>query len=109
MILSLIENLVTYPCKNPAAKRSPDAGTLTFWGQAGSGVVGSYDDKMPTAYEESFDGADGPGRGHSSSNMFYYTNNSVEGVAIDVSYTPSGGDSSKEGSMEFGVVLTAKC
>ena len=84
-----------------------DAGTLTFWGQAGSGVVGSYDDKMPTAYEESFDGADGPGRGHSSSNMFYYTNNSVEGVAIDVSYTPSGGDSSKEGSMEFGVAVTA--
>ena len=84
-----------------------DAGTLTFWGQAGSGVVGSYDDKMPTAYEESFDGADGPGRGHSSSNMFYYTNNSVEGVAIDVSYTPSGGDSHKEGSMEFGVAVTA--
>ena len=82
------------------------AGTLTFWGQAGSGVVGSYDDKMPTAYEESFDGADGPGKGASASNMFYYTNTSVEGVQVDVSYEPSSAGSS-EGSMEFGVVLTA--
>ena len=31
-----------------------DAGTLTFWGQAGSGVVGSFDDKTPNAYEESW-------------------------------------------------------
>jgi outer membrane protein OmpU len=82
------------------------AGTLTFWGQAGSGVVGSYDDKMPTAYEESFDGADGPGKGASASNMFYYTNTSVEGVQVDVSYEPSSAGSA-EGSMEFGVVLTA--
>ena len=83
------------------------AGDLQFWGQAGDSVISAKDDKMPTAYEESFDGADGPGKGHTSSNMFYYTNSNVEGVTIDVSYTPSGGDTSKEGSMEFGVEVTA--
>jgi outer membrane protein OmpU len=83
-----------------------DAGTLTFWGQAGDGVIAANDDKMPTAYEESFDGADGPGRGASASNMFYYSNTSVEGVAIDVSYEPSSAGSA-EGSMEFGFTVTA--
>jgi len=83
------------------------AGDLQFWGQAGDSVISAHDDVMPTAYEESFDGAGGVGRGHTSSNMFYYTNSSVEGVGIDVSYTPSGGDANAEGSMEFGVELTA--
>jgi outer membrane protein OmpU len=83
-----------------------DAGTLTFWGQAADGVVSANDDKMPTAYEESFDGADGPGNGATSSNMFYYSNTSVDGVAIDVSYTPSGSGEA-EGSMEMGVTVTA--
>ena len=59
------------------------AGELQFWGQAGDSVISAHDDKLPTAYEESFDGADGPGKGHTSSNMFYYTNNSVEGVKIE--------------------------
>ena len=83
------------------------AGTLEFWGKAGDSVISAHDDKMPTAYEESFDGADGPGQGHTSTNMFYYSNNTVEGVGIDVSYTPSGGDASQEGSMEFGIEVTA--
>ena len=83
------------------------AGTLEFWGKAGDSVISAHDDKMPTAYEESFDGADGPGQGHTSTNMFYYTNSSVEGVTLNVSYTPSGGDTSKEGSMEYGVAVTA--
>jgi outer membrane protein OmpU len=81
-----------------------DAGTLTFWGQAGSGVVGSYDDVMPTAYEESFDGAGSPNTGASAGNMFYYTN-SMEGFAIDASYTPGGTEFA--GSTEFGVAVTA--
>jgi outer membrane protein OmpU len=82
-----------------------DAGTLTFHGQAGSGVVGSYDDKMPTAYEESFDGAGSPNRGASTSNMWYYTN-AMEGFAIDLSYVPSN-TGEHAGSTEFGVAVTA--
>ena len=67
-----------------------DAGTLTFWGQAGSGVVGSFDDRTPNAYEESWNGGDSPNQGHSASNMFYYTN-SLDAATIHASYTPSGG------------------
>ena len=35
-----------------------DAGTLKFWGQSGSGVVGSFDDRTPNAYEESWNSGD---------------------------------------------------
>ena len=84
-----------------------DAGTLTFWGQAGSGVVGSFDDRTPNAYEESWNGADSPNQGHSASNMFYYTN-SLDAATIHASYTPSGGaDASNDASTELGVVLNA--
>jgi outer membrane protein OmpU len=83
------------------------AGNLAFWGQASDSVISAHDDKMPTAYEESFDGASGPGRGHTSSNMFYYTNDALDGVGIDVSYTPSGGDTNLEGTVEMGVEITA--
>ncbi len=79
-------------------------GTLTFWGQSGSGVVGSFDDKMPTAYEESWYSADSPNQGHSASNMFYYTN-SLDAVTLHASLVPAGaGD---DASAEFGAVVTA--
>ena len=81
-----------------------DAGTLTFWGQAGSGVVGSFDDRTPNAYEESWTGGDSPNQGHSSSNMFYYTN-SLDAATLHASYTPQGAGASA--SSEFGVVVTA--
>tara|TARA_Y100001970_G_scaffold281354_1_gene391932 strand:- start:545 stop:1477 length:933 start_codon:yes stop_codon:yes gene_type:complete len=77
-------------------------GDLTFWGQAGSGVVGSFDDKTPNAYEESWNSADSPNQGHSASNMFYYTN-ALDAVTIHISHTPAGHMS----STEFGAVITA--
>jgi outer membrane protein OmpU len=82
-----------------------DAGTLTFWGQAGSGVVGSFDDRTPNAYEESWNSADSPNQGHSTSNMFYYTN-SLDAVTLHASYTPAG-TGSFDSSMEAGIVVTA--
>ena len=82
-----------------------DAGTLTFWGQSGSGVVGSYDDRTPNAYEESWNGADSPNQGHSTSNMFYYSN-SIDMATIEASYTPAGtGQDASSG--EFGVIISA--
>ena len=80
-------------------------GTLTFWGQAGSGVVGSFDDMMPTAYEESWYSADSPNQGHSSSNMFYYTN-ALDAATIHASFTPRG-TGEDASSMEIGAVITA--
>ena len=84
-----------------------DAGTLTFWGQAGSGVVGSFDDRTPNAYEESWNSADSPNQGHSASNMFYYTN-SFDGATVHASFAHGGSsDASFDSSTEFGVVITA--
>jgi len=81
-----------------------DAGTLTFWGQAGSGVVGSFDDRTPNAYEESWYSADSPNQGHSSSNMWYYTN-SLDVATLHASYTPQGSGASA--SSEVGIVVNA--
>ena len=82
-----------------------DAGTLTFWGQSGSGVVGSFDDRTPNAYEESWNSADSPNQGHSTSNMFYYTN-ALDAVTLHASYTPAG-TSAYDASAEAGVIITA--
>jgi outer membrane protein OmpU len=82
-----------------------EAGTLTFWGSSGSGVVGSFDDKMPTAYEESWYSGDSPNQGHSTGNMFYYTN-SLDAATIHASFTPSG-VGAHEASVEIGAVVNA--
>jgi hypothetical protein len=80
-------------------------GTLTFWGAAGSGVVGSFDDMMPTAYEESWYSADSPNQGHSTSNMFYYSN-ALDAATVHASFTPASGGSDAS-SLEIGAVVTA--
>ena len=80
-------------------------GTLTFWGSSGSGVVGSFDDMMPTAYEESWYSADSPNQGHSTSNMFYYTN-ALDAATVHASFTPASGGSDAS-SLEIGAVVTA--
>jgi outer membrane protein OmpU len=83
-----------------------EAGTLTFWGNSSDSVVSATDDKMPHAYEETWTGATGPGKGATSTNMFYYTNSAlVDGVKVSASYTPSGAVE-VTGSTEFGVEYT---
>ncbi len=79
-----------------------DAGTLKFWGQSGSGVVGSFDDRTPNAYEESWNSGDSPNQGHSASNMWYYTN-SLDAVTLHASYAHGTVDAS---STELGLVFT---
>ena len=84
-----------------------DAGTLTFWGSSGSGVVGSFDDRTPNAYEESWNSGDSPNQGHSAGNMFYYTN-SFDGATVHASFAHGGSsDASIDSSTEFGVVIDA--
>jgi outer membrane protein OmpU len=80
-------------------------GTLTFWGSAGSGVVGTFDDMMPTAYEESWYSADSPNQGHSTSNMFYYKN-ALDAATVHASFTPASGGADAS-SLEIGAVVTA--
>ena len=60
---------------------------------------------MPTAYEESWYSADSPNQGHSTSNMFYYSN-ALDAATVHASFTPASGGSDAS-SLEIGAVVTA--
>ena len=84
-----------------------EAGTMTFWGNSGDGVVTATDDKLPNMYEESWYGAGSPGSGAASSNMFHYSNSAlVDGVNFQASYVPSNGGTDVLSSTDFGITYT---
>ena len=86
----------------------PDAGTLTFNAKGGSSAMSAVDDVMPTAYGESWDvightasstslvtntrtGKEGAIGGFSTANNFFYNApEMVDGLGVNLSYTPSG-------------------
>jgi outer membrane protein OmpU len=83
-----------------------DMGTLTFMGQDGSSVVGSMDDKLPAAHEESWNFSGGPGTGTTTgNNAFKYTYGGVDGLNIEASYVPSTATAAN-GSTDMGVTYT---
>ena len=85
---------------------SDTLGALTFNGKDGDSVVSALDDKMPAAYEESWDGADGPAS-FSDANSFYYSNgNLADGITLLAGYTP-GGNGNNKGSTSIGATITA--
>jgi outer membrane protein OmpU len=100
----------------------PDAGTLTFNAKGGSTAMSAVDDVMPTAYGESWDvigktassSALTPGQAakegaiggfSSANNWFYSAPEMVEGLGINVSYTPSATDR-PDGSVSFALAYT---
>ena len=87
-----------------------DTGTFTFYGTGGSSVLDAIDDKTPTANEESWDdvtGADTIPGGTGGANMMHYSNGSLmDGLTLSASYTPSGGSSEVESSMDYGFAYT---
>ena len=82
-----------------------DMGTLTLNGEDGSSVTGAMDDKMPSAYEETWFLADGPGNGAATNNMWNYSNSAVDGITLMASFTPSSA-TELESSTEIGVTYT---
>ena len=82
-----------------------DMGTLTLNGEDGSSVTGAMDDKMPTAYEETWFQADGPGNGAATTNMWNYSNSSIDGITLMASFTPASA-TELESSTEIGVTYT---
>jgi outer membrane protein OmpU len=82
-----------------------DIGTLTLNGEDGSSVTGAMDDKMPTAYEETWFQADGPGQGAATANMWNYSNSSIDGITLMASFTPAGA-AELESSTEVGIAYT---
>jgi len=83
-----------------------DMGTLTLMAQDGSSVVGSMDDKLPTAYEESWNFSGGPGTGTTvGNNAWKYAYSGVEGLTVEASYVPSTGVQAN-GSTDMGITYS---
>jgi len=83
-----------------------DMGTVTFMGADGSSVVGAMDDKLPTAYEESWNFSGGPGTGTTTgNNAWKYSYGGVDGLNIEASYVPSTGTAAN-GSTDAGITYT---
>ena len=83
-----------------------DMGTLTLMGQDGSSVVGSMDDKLPTAHEESWNFSGGPGTGTTTgNNAFKYSYGGVEGLSLEASYVPSTATAAN-GSTDAGITYS---
>jgi outer membrane protein OmpU len=83
-----------------------DAGSLTFYGDGGSGAVSKMDDTTPTAGEESWDDVTG-GTDHVSGatgdDTFLYTNSSLmDDLSISVAYIPSDAGSATAVSASVG-------
>ncbi len=79
-----------------------DAGTLTFYGSAGSSNISLMDDTTPTAGEEAWDdvsGATAHSYGPTGLDTFFYQNSSmIDGVTIGLDYIPSDGSDQIESS-----------
>jgi outer membrane protein OmpU len=83
-----------------------DMGTLTMMGQDGSSVVGSMDDKLPTAYEESWNFSGGPATGTTvGNNAFKYSYSGIDDLTLEASYVPSTATAAN-GSTDFGITYT---
>jgi outer membrane protein OmpU len=100
----------------------PDAGTLTFNAKGGSSAMSAVDDVMPTAYGEAWDvighkstssalvstrtAKEGAIGGFSTANNFFYNApEMVEGLGVNVSYTPSGA-SRPDGTVSYALEYT---
>lgn len=90
---------------------SDTLGSLTFQGRDGTGVTGAFDDRMPTVYEETWYAVAAAGQpidGPNTADSFYYSNATIDGVQLDVSYTKGGGGTGGDrGTVEYGAVVTA--
>ncbi len=100
----------------------PEMGTLTFQ-QSGSTAMSAVDDVMPTAYDASWDvlghGATATtktagqadkesaiGGFTTNNNFFYNAPEMVDGLGVNLSYTPSGGSARPDGSVSFALAYT---
>ena len=97
----------------------PDMGTLTFHAHGGGTAMSSVDDTTPTAYGESWDligstatttdgqtSKEGAIGGFGTNNSFkYVVPEMMEGLALDVSYVPSGGTRS-DGTVSWHAAYT---
>ena len=89
-------------------------GKITFAGHGGGGKIDAWDDKSPTAYEESWDGVTDADEetlvgGVTANNMFMYDSPDLgNGTTVTLSYIPSGDSANtpNESYMDFGIQST---
>ena len=87
-----------------------DMGTLTFSGHGSSGPVGSWDDLVPSANEESWGTSiggtvDGPTNATIGNNSFIYDYTVSDAIALKAAYKPAKG-TPLESSTEIGIAYT---
>ena len=76
-----------------------DLGTVTFSGHGGDSVLSGWDDKMPSAYEESFGLTTSPSviNGVAGDNLWRYDSPSFSGITVHASY-----QSKEQGTLDLG-------
>ena len=86
-----------------------DMGALTFGDGLAGGPVSAWDDKTPTANEESYanvTGHTGPDGGYASVESFKYTVSLMDSLTFHGGYQPSDGSANVASSTEYGVAFT---
>ena len=86
-----------------------DMGALSFGDGLTGGPVSAWDDKTPTANEESYanvTGATGPDGGYTSAESFKYTVSLMDSLTFHGGYQPSDGSTNVASSTEYGVAFT---
>ena len=88
-----------------------DMGKIRFAsnGVSGNGAVGSWDDKTPSANEESWDikgggGETGPISQQTGDDSFIYTNSSIDGVTVMLNYKPA--EVTHDSTTGYGIAFT---
>jgi len=87
-----------------------DMGTLDFWKSGGTSVPGSWDDMMPAANEESWNGLSNTAgaimAAGANPDLFRYQVNVMDGLDLYASYSPSDGTVAVKSSSSYGVQYT---
>ena len=114
MTVSMSQNLAAgTPNNTNVTINMNEMGSLVFWKQGGTSVPGSWDDMMPAANEESWNGLAGASGGASpiiaagsNADMFRYSINVMDGIDLFASYSPSDGTGAVKSSQSAGVQYT---
>jgi len=114
MTVSMSQNLAAgTPNNTNVTINMNEMGSLVFWKQGGTSVPGSWDDMMPAANEESWNGLAGASGGASpiiaagaNADMFRYSINVMDGIDLFASYSPSDGTAAVKSSQSAGVQYT---
>ena len=114
MTVSMSQNLAAGAANNTNVTiNMNEMGSIVFWKQGGTSVPGSWDDMMPAANEESWNGLAGASGGASpiiaagaNADMFRYSINVMDGIDLFASYSPSDGTAAVKSSQSAGVQYT---